>query len=272
MYAVLSFICLLTPLPNPYLTFHLFSKRCLRLVQKLVSPLPKKTAHTLQRMSFNHSKKYGINILVTMVSREEMVNRPYFSFSQTSREVEEDNQEVKDLVCNSWQMHLTNAPSSDQERGHAPLTSTASQDPGIATMCLSQGEPHPGLSATPVGSVCKPTWLHSEMELPVEDHCEGKSTAPTSTGASEQTKPEVQNCPVYAPSVCHNRALFTSAASRQRIPQQANGSCMGTPPAVQPLLLTGTFPYNMQGIEECRCPAIMLLIALLKLCLVTCCA
>ncbi|KAJ6660304.1 hypothetical protein lerEdw1_017727 [Lerista edwardsae] len=163
--------------------------------------------------------------------------------------VEEDSQEVKDLVCNSWQMYLTNAPplcTSDQERGRARHTSAAAQDAGLAPSCLSQGEPHPGLSATPVGSVCKPTRLPSEMELPGEDHCEEKATAPTSTGASEQTKPEVQNCPVYPPFVCHNRALFTSAASRQRVPQQANGSYFGTPPPVQPLLLTGTFPYNMQ--------------------------
>ncbi|XP_066472243.1 ankyrin repeat domain-containing protein 40-like [Tiliqua scincoides] len=159
----------------------------------------------------------------------------------------EDNQEVN--ACNSWSMYLTNAPSSctsDQERGNIPNTSAASQDIGIAISCSPEGEPHPCLSATHVENVCDPTLLHSEMELPGEDRCDGELASTTSTGASEQTKPEVNNCPVYLPSVCHNRAPFMSIASRQLVPQQASGSYMGTTPPVQPLLLTGTFPYNVQ--------------------------
>lgn len=181
-----------------------------------------------------------------MLYREEVVKNLTSSFSQTSHKVEEDNQEVKN--CNSWQMYLTNAPpscTSNQERCSIPNTSAAFQDTGITISRLSGGEPHPFLSATQVDGVFKPTVLHSEMELPGEDHCEEELTSATSPGASGQTQPEDQNYPVYPPSVCHSRVPFTSAASRY-VSQQASVSCVGTTAPVQPLLLTGTFPYNMQ--------------------------
>lgn len=204
----------------------------------------------------------GIIILV-MLYREEVVKNLTSSFSQTSHKVEEDNQEVKN--CNSWQMYLTNAPpscTSNQERCSIPNTSAAFQDTGITISRLSGGEPHPFLSATQVDGVFKPTVLHSEMELLGEDHCEEELTSATSPGASGQTQPEDQNYPVYPPSVCHSRVPFTSAASRY-VSQQASVSCVGTTAPVQPLLLTGTFPYNMQGIEVCPFPL---------LCQVTCSA
>ncbi|XP_053157759.1 ankyrin repeat domain-containing protein 40-like [Hemicordylus capensis] len=140
----------------------------------------------------------------------------------------EDSKEVNDLKLPAPSTPLTNVPfpcTYNQERNSLQDTSALPQDAYIPISPLSRGEPSP----------CRPAILPNETELPGEDRREGELASPTSTGASEHVKPQVQNCPVSSSPVCLNRALFTPAASRQHVPHQA-----------QPLLLTGTFPYNMQ--------------------------
>ncbi|XP_062979285.1 ankyrin repeat domain-containing protein 40-like [Elgaria multicarinata webbii] len=152
-----------------------------------------------------------------------------------------DNQEVNDLKLPIVANYLTNPPfpyNYSQERDSVLDTSAP---PECTNTALCEGEPSPCLSATQDENVCTPT-SHKEAEF----HHEGELTSPISTGASERTRPGVQSRPVYPLPTYHNRALFTSAVSRQHVPQQTNGSCMGTALPLQPLLLTGSFPYNMQ--------------------------
>ncbi|XP_061471997.1 ankyrin repeat domain-containing protein 40-like isoform X2 [Rhineura floridana] len=158
-----------------------------------------------------------------------------------------DNQEVNDLklptVADS-SMNPSFLCADNRERDDAPTILAPPEDNSTAISYLSESEPSPCLSANQLENICTPISLHTETELP-EDHCEGELTSPISSGVLECTPPRVQSCPVYPSFTSHNRALLTSTVSGQHVPQQ-NGSCMGTAPPLQPLLVTGTFPYNMQ--------------------------
>ncbi|XP_053231727.1 ankyrin repeat domain-containing protein 40-like isoform X1 [Podarcis raffonei] len=159
-----------------------------------------------------------------------------------------DNQEVNDLKLPNAGDSPTNPsfPCVDyQEKDNAPHLLAPPEDNSTAVSYLSESEPSPCLSATQLENTCTPISLHSETELS-EDLHEGELPSPISSGVSECTMPRVQSCPVYPSSTSHNRALLTSTVPRQHVPQQANGCCMGTAPPLQPLLLTGTFSYNMQ--------------------------
>nr|XP_034954896.1 ankyrin repeat domain-containing protein 40-like [Zootoca vivipara] len=158
-----------------------------------------------------------------------------------------DNQEVSNLKLPNAGDSPTNPsfPCVDyQEKDNAPHLLAPPEDNSTAISYLSESEPNPCLSVTQLENTCTPISLDAETELS-EDLHEGELPSPISSGVSECAVSRVQSCPVYPSSTSHNRALLTSSVPRHG-PQQANGCCMGTAPPVQPLLLTGTFSYNMQ--------------------------
>ncbi|KAH0629431.1 hypothetical protein JD844_011496 [Phrynosoma platyrhinos] len=118
-------------------------------------------------------------------------------------------------------------------------TPAPSEQTNIVITCLPEGKPSPCLSTIQTEDVCTTFSMHSE------DYYEGDFTSSLNAGATACMTPPVQGCPVYPPAG-HNRILFSSAASRQHVPQQGNGSCKGNTEPLQPLLLTGNLPYNTQ--------------------------
>ncbi|XP_054833747.1 ankyrin repeat domain-containing protein 40-like isoform X2 [Eublepharis macularius] len=155
--------------------------------------------------------------------------------------VEDDNQEESNLSLPVVANSLTNPLFPCQEMEKVPSIS-APQD---TSTVISEGDSTPCLSATHEDKDCKSSSLHNETELAEQGCSEGVCGFPTGMGPSEGTKHSVHNCPVYTSSMFH-RTLFTSAASMQHIPQRANSSCTDTALPWQPLLLTGTYPYNTQ--------------------------
>ncbi|KAF7247378.1 Ankyrin repeat domain-containing protein 40 [Varanus komodoensis] len=165
--------------------------------------------------------------------------------------------EIKSILgvqCDNQELNDSKLPSSNcltnprfpciynQEGGSIFDTSAPPKDTNTVISSLCEGEPNPCLTAARDDNVCTPTSLHKETEF----HHEGELISPISTGRAECARPGVQSCPVHPSPAYPNRALFTSAVPGQQVPQPTNGSCMGTGLPLQPLLLTGAFPYNMQ--------------------------
>nr|XP_056704500.1 ankyrin repeat domain-containing protein 40-like [Euleptes europaea] len=156
----------------------------------------------------------------------------------------DDHHEENDLNVPIVANDMTNPPFPGQEREKVP-DSSAPQDASTAVSDLSEGESSPCLSPTQDDKDCKPASLQNETELAGRGHSEVECGFPTGMETSNCTKHSSHICPVYTP-VFHNRTLFTSATSTQHSPQQAKSSCMDNALPWQPLLLTGTFPSDMQ--------------------------
>nr|XP_060620774.1 ankyrin repeat domain-containing protein 40-like isoform X1 [Anolis sagrei ordinatus] len=126
------------------------------------------------------------------------------------------------------------------ERDSALDASAPSELTSIVISSLSEGKANPCSSATQAEDVCTATSLQSG------DHSEGDLLSPISTGATAFTAPTVQDCLAYPSPAGHNGVLFSLAASRQHVPQQANGSFTSATHPLQPLFHSEKFPYNAQ--------------------------
>ncbi|XP_077184087.1 putative ANKRD40 C-terminal-like protein isoform X2 [Paroedura picta] len=158
--------------------------------------------------------------------------------------MEDDNDEQNDVNLPAVENCMTKLPFPDQEREKVSNPSEL-QDTSTPTSYLSKGDASCCLSTTEDDKDCKPSSLCNETELAGQGHSEGECGFPIGMKTSQCTKHSIHSCPVCTSSVFCNRTLFTSAASTQHIPQQTR-TCMDTALSGQPVLLTGTFPSNMQ--------------------------
>ncbi|XP_078240359.1 ankyrin repeat domain-containing protein 40 [Pogona vitticeps] len=123
----------------------------------------------------------------------------------------------------------------------------------VDSVCGTSAPPEvnfsPCFSAVQTGKVCTVISFHNETELSGGDHSDGQLTSPIRTAASAHSELEpktVQNCPIYPSLANRNRVLFPPPAPKKHGSHQENGTCTNSAPPLQPLLLTGTLPYNAQ--------------------------
>ncbi|XP_063149001.1 ankyrin repeat domain-containing protein 40-like [Candoia aspera] len=163
---------------------------------------------------------------------------------------DDDNKESSDLKLPVRTNYLTRASfpcTCNQERDDVLHTSAPPKETNAAIPHLSAGEPSPSLSTIQAENLCIPTSLHKEAELLGKPLWDGDLISPIVAEGSEDIKSRGQSCrPAYYSSTHCNRDHLPSSLSRQHTPNQTNGATMGTGPSLQPLLLTGTFPYNIQ--------------------------
>ncbi|XP_042305871.1 ankyrin repeat domain-containing protein 40-like isoform X2 [Sceloporus undulatus] len=152
-----------------------------------------------------------------------------------------DNQEMNHLKLPVSANDVTNPLLCANKEGRDSVldTPSPSEDTRTIVTCLPEGKSNTCLSTIQTEDVCPTFSMHSE------DYYKEDFTSPINAEATACMTPPVQGCPVYPSPASHNRVLFSSAAS-QHVPQQANGSCTGNTEPLQPLLLTGNFPYNTQ--------------------------